>query len=85
MSESKPLAVPVVESHADRIRQNDESLTEVYIKDWTSDSVDILDALNHNILVKTVTFHTVLTVQLNQEALVKQLSEVMKCNKQQVS
>ena len=62
------------ESDADRIRRNDESLTDVRIFD--RNAVETLDALKHSTVVKRVTFHL---KQLNQEALVK-LSEVMKCN-----
>ena len=69
----------VVESDADRIRQNDKFLNKCVI-DWNSDAVDILDALKHNTVVRTVTFHTVCSEQLNREVLVK-MSEVMKCNK----
>ena len=69
----------VVESDADRIRRNDKSLEKCGI-DWNSDAADILDALKHNTVVKTVTFYTACLVQLNREVLVK-LFEAMKCNK----
>jgi hypothetical protein len=69
----------VVERYADRIRRNDESLVHCAIQDSGSDSVEVLDALKNNTVVKKVyvEFHS---AQLNEEALVK-LSDVMKCNK----
>ena len=76
-SESEPSAV--AESDADRIRQNDESLTDIIINKDV-DIAEILDALKNNTVVKEVYFYPEYSVQLNQEALDK-LSEVMKCNK----
>ena len=69
----------VVESDADRIRRNNESLTEIWIKDWESDAVEVLDALKNSTVVKYVRVRFY-SAQLDEEALVK-LSEVMKCNK----
>ena len=68
------------ESKADCIRRNDKSWKWVDIYDLESDAVEVLDALKTNTVVTGVTFHTVCSVQLKQEALDK-LSEVMKCNK----
>ena len=68
------------ESKADCIRRNDKSRKWVDIYDLESDAVEVLDALKNNTVVTSVTFHTVCSVQLKQEALDK-LSEVMKCNK----
>ena len=77
------LTISSRESCVDRIRQNDESLTEVAIFDQDrSDAIEnlaILDALKNNTSVKWFHF-----VQLNKEELVK-LSEVMKCNKSVVT
>jgi hypothetical protein len=90
MSESEPLAV--VESYADRIRRNDESLTKVGIAhedigvgsahEHDHDIAEMFDALKYNTVAKKLYFSTYgsLDVQMIQEALDK-LSEVMKCNK----
>ena len=68
------------ESDVDRIRRNDESLTDVVICDSdnyeTIEILAILDALKNNTVVKLIAFQP---AQLNEEALVK-LSEVMQCN-----
>ena len=62
------------ESGVDRIRRHDNFMTEVCIRGFLREAVEILDALKHNTVVKTVRFHT---EQMNQEALDK-MSQVMK-------
>ena len=70
-----------VESDADKIRRNDNSLTNVVIYDWESAAIEILDALKNNSVVKKVSIlDTETLLPENQEAHVK-LSGVMKCNK----
>ena len=70
-----------VESDADKIRRNDNSLTNVVIYDWESAAIEILDALKNNSVVKKVSIlDTETLLPENQEAHVK-LSRVMKCNK----
>ena len=62
----------------DRLRRNDESLTQLTIFDRerivSVEMLAILDALKNNTMVKKVKFG-----HLNEEELVK-LSEVMQCN-----
>jgi hypothetical protein len=69
------------ESDADRLYRNDKSLTCVAIGYW-GNVIAILDALKNNSVVKEVSFQNPLNLlQVNHEAFVKLLDEVMKCNK----
>ena len=72
------------ESDADRIRRNDNSLTEVEIHNcWlnSDDAIEILDALKNNTVVKKVLLvDTEILLPGNQEVHLK-LCEVMQCNK----
>jgi hypothetical protein len=73
---SRPSAV---QSDANRICRNDNSLRYVEIDDW-DDAIEILDALKKNTVVQEVFIERLYSLHANQEARV-QLSEVMKCNK----
>ena len=83
-SETDWLDPPEIRSDMDRMRCNDQSLTEVLISDWVGDeTIERLDALKNSTSVKelTIIFDTERTPdQLSQAAFLK-LSEVMKCNK----
>jgi hypothetical protein len=67
-----------IESDADRIRRNDNRMTQVDIDDWHDNAIEILDALKNNTVIKNIQISNTdyLLVLEHQEALVK-LSEVI--------